>query len=275
MPPPQPNQPNPDPDPDPDTSSSLSLDHSHVLLTAFNSFLTVAIHNILYYRDIYPPQTFLSTKAYNLPVHQNRHPKVCAWIRDAVDAVAAQLSTGHVSRIAIVIHSPLTTPLTNHPTTTSPSASPSFTSTQAPTPPSPPPPGSVLERWLISTPSLPAWPVPKNTSTNPPTAKQTSKAMRDFARVLARDARSEAARERHLAADPSVRWADLDEQLRGALRRMASTAEGMGPLPVEGCGFTVAVEMDGAGRAPVGVGSLLFLFLFWSFPCWRRVCASC
>ncbi|KAG7287317.1 hypothetical protein NEMBOFW57_006826 [Staphylotrichum longicolle] len=188
MPPPQPDHGEANID-----DTSLSLDHSHILLTSFNSFLTVAIHNILYYRNIYPPETFLSTKAYNLPVHQNRHPKVCAWIRDAVDAVAVQLSAGHVSRIAI-------------------------------------------------------------TPSHPP-ARDTSKAMRDFARVLTRDARSEAARERHLAPDPrnpSFRWPDLDEQLRGALRRMASAAEGMAPLPVEGCGFTVAVEMDDEGRAPIG-----------------------
>ncbi len=85
--------------------------------------------------------------------------------------------------------------------------------------------------------------------------------MSDFARVLAKDARSEAAREgHHLAADPSpaFRWADLDEQLRGALRRMASTAEGMAPLPVEGCGFTVAVELDEGGRAPIGVSIISF-----------------
>ncbi|KAK4134560.1 DNA-binding protein [Trichocladium antarcticum] len=146
--------------PDPDLCS-LPLDQSHILLTSFNSFLTVAIHNILYYRNIYPRTTFLSTRAYNLPVHQNRHPKVCAWIRDAVDAVAVQLPTGHVARIAIAT-------------------------------------------------------------------------------------RDGAPRELHR------RWPDLDEQLRGALRRMASTAEGMAALPA-GCTFTVAVELGEEGRAPIGV----------------------
>ncbi|KAK3901092.1 DNA-binding protein [Staphylotrichum tortipilum] len=262
MPPQDPN-PNPNPhdidndDGDDTNVSSLSLDHAHILLTSFNSFLTVAIHNILYYRRIYPPQTFLSTKAYNLPVHQSRHPKVCAWIRDAVDAVAVQLSAGHVSRIAIVIHSPLTPAI---PPNNPPSSSPSpFTLSQSTTTPSSQqptsvPPGSVLERWLITTSSLPSWPAPKHPSPNPPAAA-TSKAMRDFARVLARDARSEAARERHLAPDtanPGFHWPDLDEQLRGALRRMAVTAEGMAALPVEGCGFTVAVEMEEGGRAPIG-----------------------
>ncbi|KAK0744988.1 DNA-binding protein [Apiosordaria backusii] len=84
-----------------DQADSLPLVQSHILLTSFNTFLTVAIHNILYYRRLYPQSTFLSTRAYNLPAHQNRHPKVCTWITDAVSSVASQLSTGQVSRIAV------------------------------------------------------------------------------------------------------------------------------------------------------------------------------
>ncbi|KAL1836906.1 hypothetical protein VTJ49DRAFT_4509 [Mycothermus thermophilus] len=246
--------------------NSLPLDHSHILLTSFNSFLTVAIHNILYYRNIYPQSTFLSTRAYNLPVHQNRHPKVCSWIRDAVDAVAIQLATGHVDRIAIVIHSPYTTPSTTTTTTTrtpNPKDPLSFppSSTHDPQPPSPPPGGTVLERWLISTSNFPRWPdtldsdLATTSSSTGPNNNHPSKAMSTFSRILARDARSEEARERHLAPDPHnarFSWPDLDEQLRGALRRMASTAEAMGPLPVEGCGFTVAVELAEEGRAPIG-----------------------
>ncbi|KAH6632359.1 DNA-binding protein [Chaetomium tenue] len=260
--------PPPQPEPTPEETDSLPLDHSHILLSSFNSFLTVAIHNILYYRHIYPPSTFLSTKAYNLPVHQNRHPKVCAWIRDAVDAVAAQLATGHVSRVAIVIHAPLEPPLLN--------PSPSQTQTP-PTNSQPPiPSGAVLERWLIDTSHFPTWPSPTSTTTTiAPSSNANSKAMRDFARVLARDARSEEAREGHLGADarnPGLAWPDLDEQLRGALRRMAGVAEGMAPLEGlfgyqgggggdggnggggagSGCSFTVAVELGEEGRAPIG-----------------------
>ncbi|ORY58177.1 HORMA domain-containing protein [Pseudomassariella vexata] len=73
------------------------------LLDSFSQFLTVAIHNILFYRSLYPSQTFLTTRAYNLPVHQSRHPQVCSWIRDAVDAVKGQLVLGAVDRIATVI----------------------------------------------------------------------------------------------------------------------------------------------------------------------------
>jgi mitotic spindle assembly checkpoint protein MAD2B len=85
--------------------------------------------------------------------------------------------------------------------------------------------------------------------------------MSNFSRILTRDARSEQARERHLGPDPlnpSFTWVDLDEQLRGALRRMASVAEGMRPLPA-GCTFTVAVELDEEGRAPIGVSVLSLL----------------
>ncbi|KAL2164952.1 hypothetical protein VTH06DRAFT_248 [Thermothelomyces fergusii] len=252
-------EPHPGPGAPGDEENSLPLDHSHILLTSFNSFLTVAIHNILYYRNIYPAATFLSTRAYNLPVHQNRHPKVCAWIRDAVDAVAAQLSAGHVARIAIVIHSPYES---TAPPPPPPPGGSDASPAQTPSTPSQPPPGSVLERWVIDTSRFPAWPSASTSDGNPgPTATaaasaaETAKGMRDFARVLARDARSEETRERHLGPDPrrpSFGWADLDEQLRGALRRMASVAEAMAPLPVDGCTFTVAVELAEGGRAPIG-----------------------
>ncbi|KAH6856035.1 hypothetical protein B0I37DRAFT_442775 [Chaetomium sp. MPI-CAGE-AT-0009] len=208
------------PEPASSEEDSLPLDHSHILLTSFSSFLTVAIHNILYYRNIYPPATFLSTKAYNLPVHQNRHPKVCAWIRDAVDAVAAQLATGHVSRVAVVIHAP-----SNHPShpQTPPSPNPNPPNTPQQQPPIPP----------AHTTTTTAAPTNTSNTSSSSSSSSSSKNMRDFARVLARDARSEEARERHLGADagnPGLGWPDLDEQLRGALRRMAAVAEGMGPL---------------------------------------------
>jgi hypothetical protein len=93
--------------------------------------------------------------------------------------------------------------------------------------------------------------------------------MRDFSRVLAKESRAQDTRDAHLAPDASLHWPDLDEQLRGTLRRMATTAEGMVPLP-GGCTFTVAVELkeegegeEGEGvRAPIGVSFPLFLFVF-------------
>jgi len=77
----------------------------YALVRTFSDFLVVAIHTILYERGIYPATTFISTRKYNFPVRQNRHPKVCKWITDAVAAVEAELIKGKVSRVAVVIYS--------------------------------------------------------------------------------------------------------------------------------------------------------------------------
>lgn len=49
----------------------------------------------------------------------------------------------------------------------------------------------------------------------------------------------------------AVNWVDVDEQLRGAVRRMAYAGEKMDALP-EGCTFTVAVELRDEAAAPIG-----------------------
>jgi mitotic spindle assembly checkpoint protein MAD2B len=81
------------------------------LIQAFTNFLTVAIHTILYERGIYPQSSFLSARKYEFAVRQNRHPKVCEWINDAVDAAEAELLKCTVDRLAVVIHEKQNTPL--------------------------------------------------------------------------------------------------------------------------------------------------------------------
>jgi len=73
------------------------------LCQTFSAFLVVALHTVLYERDIYPASTFLTARAYNFPVRQSRHPLVCQWINDAVNAVEAELLKRTVARVAIVI----------------------------------------------------------------------------------------------------------------------------------------------------------------------------
>ena len=75
----------------PKKPSTQVLDSYQVLVSAFCEFLTVAIHTILYERDIYPRASFLNARKYNCPVRQNRHPQVCKWIQDAVAAVESEL----------------------------------------------------------------------------------------------------------------------------------------------------------------------------------------
>jgi len=67
------------------------LDTYHAVVLAFSDFLTVAIHTILYERDIYPRESFLNARKYNYPVKQSRHPKVCKWVLDAVAAVEVEM----------------------------------------------------------------------------------------------------------------------------------------------------------------------------------------
>lgn len=75
-----------------------------LLVTTFTDFLTVAIHTVLYERQIYPQTSFLSARKYNLSVRQNRHPKVCEWINDAVAAVETELLKGTVEQVAVMIY---------------------------------------------------------------------------------------------------------------------------------------------------------------------------
>ncbi len=63
----------------------------HAVVAAYSDFLTVAIHTILYERNIYPQTSFIKARKYNYPVRQSRHPKVCKWIMDAVAAVEAEM----------------------------------------------------------------------------------------------------------------------------------------------------------------------------------------
>jgi mitotic spindle assembly checkpoint protein MAD2B len=94
----------------PENSSNSDATYRE-LIQAFTNFLTVAIHTILYERGIYPQSSFLSARKYEFAVRQNRHPKVCEWINDAVDAAEAELLKCTVDRLAVVIHEKQNTPL--------------------------------------------------------------------------------------------------------------------------------------------------------------------
>ncbi|KIW34048.1 uncharacterized protein PV07_00850 [Cladophialophora immunda] len=91
------------PQPNPTTVSNF-LSTRRALLDTLTSFLTVATHHILYLRRIYPPVSFLSARAYNYPVRQNRHPAVCAWVNDAVSAIRNQLDKNTVEKVLLCIY---------------------------------------------------------------------------------------------------------------------------------------------------------------------------
>lgn len=72
-------------------------------LDAFTNFLTAYIHTLLYLRSLYPRTSFVHSRFHNTSAYQSRHPLVCDWIRDAVEAIRTELIDGTVSRIGIVI----------------------------------------------------------------------------------------------------------------------------------------------------------------------------
>ncbi|KAF7307078.1 HORMA domain-containing protein [Mycena indigotica] len=66
-------------------------------------FIEVAIHTILYVRQIYPADLFIRRKKYDTPVFQSRHPALNEYISNAVKAIAEQLLTGNLEKVAVVI----------------------------------------------------------------------------------------------------------------------------------------------------------------------------
>ncbi|PKS09280.1 hypothetical protein jhhlp_003894 [Lomentospora prolificans] len=187
------------------STTSIPLSEASTLLTRFTTFLTAAIHTILYHRRLYPPESFLTTRSHNLPIHQSRHPALCAWIADAVSAVATQIRSASVRRVALVIHAP-----------------PHLGS-------------AVVERWVFD---LEGW---------PPFPEVTPA---DAAKGKGKERANELDEETEEAAAASVNWVDVQEQLRGALRRVSYAAEKLGALP-DGCTFTVAVELNDDAAAPI------------------------
>ncbi|KAL8732493.1 MAG: hypothetical protein Q9166_002707 [cf. Caloplaca sp. 2 TL-2023] len=118
------------------------LNTYHAVVSAYSDFLTVAIHTILYERNIYPRSSFLTARKFNCPVRQSRHPKVCKWIKDAVAAVEVEMLKCTLSSTSLVIHAP-------------------------------PPSSAPLERFLFSTtafPSIPSSEVLTPFTNNPPPA---------------------------------------------------------------------------------------------------------
>ncbi|KAJ3516364.1 hypothetical protein NLJ89_g1173 [Agrocybe chaxingu] len=68
---------------------------------AITEFIEVAIHTILYVRQVYPAEIFVRRKKYDTPVFQSRHPVLNEYISGAVKAVGDEL--GKVDKVVIAI----------------------------------------------------------------------------------------------------------------------------------------------------------------------------
>ncbi|OBZ78751.1 Mitotic spindle assembly checkpoint protein MAD2B [Grifola frondosa] len=66
-------------------------------------FIEVAIHTILYVRQVYPAELFVRRKKYNTPVFQSRHPALNEYISGAIKAIGDELFLGNVDKVVVVI----------------------------------------------------------------------------------------------------------------------------------------------------------------------------
>ncbi|KAF1989366.1 DNA-binding protein [Aulographum hederae CBS 113979] len=216
----------------PDPPNPPTLSH---LLSSFSSFLTVSIHSILYLRDLYPSTTFLTAKAYNYPVHQSRHPKVCEWVTDAVAAVEEQLLKGlttaveigkerdtgrntRVERVVLVIFGPVPVESASQ-TDYGMSFGDSFADSEPEYQIKP------LERYIFDTSRFPIIPSrQQHTPFNDP-AESTDQ--------------------------PSERQViDLEEQFRAILSSLDQRTSRLSPLPKDST-FTIAIELADEASAPL------------------------
>ncbi|CAK5280603.1 unnamed protein product [Mycena citricolor] len=84
----------------PMTTKTLTFNQTILSIT---EFIEVAIHTILYVRQIYPADLFVRRKKYDTPVYQSRHPALNEYISGAVKSIRDQLLAGNVEKVVVVI----------------------------------------------------------------------------------------------------------------------------------------------------------------------------
>jgi len=83
-------------------SSNVSLSFNQTA-RGIIEFIEVAIHTILYVRQVYPTDLFVRRKKYDTPVFQSRHPALNEYISGAVKAIGEELVLGNVDKVVVVI----------------------------------------------------------------------------------------------------------------------------------------------------------------------------
>ncbi|KAH8835479.1 DNA-binding protein [Flagelloscypha sp. PMI_526] len=66
-------------------------------------FIEVAIHLILFIRQVYPAKAFVRRLKYNTPVWQTTHPQIQDYIKEALVAFGEELARSNIQRLILVI----------------------------------------------------------------------------------------------------------------------------------------------------------------------------
>lgn len=252
--------------PSPDDPGPPSLTHAQAskLLTHFATFLTLALHTLLYHRSLYPEGTFLAARAYGLPVRQSRHAGVCRWVADAVAAVVGQLRVAAVERVVFVVYEKGVAAAPAPPVRSVPAVAPtsafavkSGEQKKKKEERAKKKPGggggqksfAVLERWIFDVSNFPVWPAEDVEEGGHEGEDREVEVEGDE-----EDEEDEEVVEDDMEEEDELIWDNVNESLRGALGRLASAAETMPRLP-DGCPFTLAIELRSEAPPPIDVSS--------------------
>ncbi|XP_077787225.1 mitotic spindle assembly checkpoint protein MAD2B isoform X2 [Podarcis muralis] len=85
------------------TLTRQDLNFGQVVADVLSEFLEVAIHLILYVREVYPTGIFQKRKKYNVPVQMSCHPELNQYIQDTLHCIKPLLEKNDVEKVVVVI----------------------------------------------------------------------------------------------------------------------------------------------------------------------------
>ncbi|CAB4035549.1 Hypothetical predicted protein [Paramuricea clavata] len=86
-----------------ESEETQGFETTNVAANILCEFLEVAIHLILYMREIYPAEIFEKRKKYNVPVQMSCHPELNQYIQNVLHSIKPCLEKGEVERISVVV----------------------------------------------------------------------------------------------------------------------------------------------------------------------------
>uniref|UniRef100_I3JHG5 Mitotic spindle assembly checkpoint protein MAD2B n=2 Tax=Oreochromis TaxID=8139 RepID=I3JHG5_ORENI len=85
------------------TLTRQDLNFGQVVADILCEFLEVAIHLILYVREVYPSGIFQKRKKYNVPVQMSCHPELNQYIQDTLHCIKPLIEKNDAEKVVVVI----------------------------------------------------------------------------------------------------------------------------------------------------------------------------
>uniref|UniRef100_A0A3B5K6J6 Mitotic spindle assembly checkpoint protein MAD2B n=1 Tax=Takifugu rubripes TaxID=31033 RepID=A0A3B5K6J6_TAKRU len=85
------------------TLTRQDLNFGQVVADILCEFLEVAIHLILYVREVYPSGIFQKRKKYNVPVQMSCHPELNQYIQDTLHCMKPLIEKNDAEKVVVVI----------------------------------------------------------------------------------------------------------------------------------------------------------------------------